>query len=97
MKKYVNSLGITCLEPKEGYLLRKNGQTFKSVMLGKNDRAELYEEVIDPDYIKNDSSDLLDDLLESNKQEELYILTSPSGKRFQLIVTDDGDLQLKEI
>ena len=31
MKVYTNKLGITCIEPNEGYLLKKNGQTFKKV------------------------------------------------------------------
>ena len=45
MKVYTNKLGITCIEPNEGCLLKKNGQTFKKVYLSKNDRAELYEEI----------------------------------------------------
>ena len=42
MRVYKNSLGMTCIEPADGYLLSKNGQTFKKACLGKNDRAELY-------------------------------------------------------
>ena len=46
MRVYTNSLGITCIEPDKGYLLKKNGNTYKKVYLGINDRAELYEEVV---------------------------------------------------
>lgn len=51
MRVYTNSLGITCIEPDKGYLLKKNGETYKKVYLGINDRAELYEEVVDADYV----------------------------------------------
>ena len=51
MRVYTNSLGITCVEPAKGYLLKKNGEAYKKVYLGINDRAELYEEVIDADYV----------------------------------------------
>ena len=51
MRVYTNSLGITCVEPAKGYLLKKNGETYKKVYLGINDRAELYEEVVDADYV----------------------------------------------
>ena len=51
MRVYTNNLGITCIEPAKGYLLKKNGETYKKVYLGINDRAELYEEVIDADYV----------------------------------------------
>ena len=50
MRVYTNSLGITCIEPAEGCLLKKGNQTFKKVYLGKNDRAELYEEIKDESY-----------------------------------------------
>ena len=51
MRVYTNSLGITCVEPDKGYLLKKNGNTYKKVYLGINDRAELYEEVVDTNYM----------------------------------------------
>ncbi len=51
MIKYINKLGITCVEAEEGYLLKRGNQTFKKAYLGKNDRAELYEEVIDENYV----------------------------------------------
>lgn len=58
MRVYKNSLGITCIEPAKGYLLIKNGQTFKKAYLGKNDRAELYEEVIDVNYVFSEDEDI---------------------------------------
>ena len=54
MRVYTNNLGITCVEPAKGYLLKKNGETYKKVYLGINDRAELYEEVVDADYVFNE-------------------------------------------
>lgn len=51
MIKYINSLGITCLEAEEGYLLKRGNQTFKKAYLGKNDNISFYEEVIDEDYV----------------------------------------------
>ena len=47
MKVYVNNLGITCVEPDEGYLLKKGDMICKKAYLGINDRAELYEQIID--------------------------------------------------
>lgn len=51
MKIYVNSLDIICIEPEEGYLLKKGDFTYKKIFLSKSDKAELYTEVIDKDYI----------------------------------------------
>ena len=51
MIKYINSLGITCLEAEEGYLLKRGNQTFKKAYLGKNDNISFYEEVIDENYV----------------------------------------------
>ena len=97
MKQYTNSLGITCLEPRKGYLLKKNGQTYKIVYLGKNDKVELYEEIKDPDYtLLLDEEEIVDNKPEPT-EEEFYILTSPSGKKFKLTVDDNGELITKEI
>ena len=93
MKKYTNKLGIVCIEPKEGYLLKKKGQTYKKVLLGKNDRPESYEEVIDPAYVPQEPQE---DVIESIA-ESFYILTSPSGKKFKVTVADDGTLNTEEI
>lgn len=75
---YKNKLGITCIKPSEGYILTRNGKTFKSVMLGINDRAEFYEEIIDENYIfeertveerpKDDLTKLKEELIKLSKQ-----------------------------
>ena len=75
---YKNKLGVTCIKPSEGYVLTRNGKTFKSVMLGINDRAEFYEEIIDEDYIfeertveerpKDDLTKLKEELIKLSKQ-----------------------------
>lgn len=75
---YKNKLGITCIKPSEGYVLTRNGKTFKSVMLGINDRAEFYEEIIDENYIfeertteerpKDDLTKLKEELIKLSKQ-----------------------------
>ena len=36
MKIYVNNLGITCVEPDEGYLLKKGDMICKKAYLGIN-------------------------------------------------------------
>ena len=51
MKIYVNNLGITCVEPDEGYLLKKGDMICKKAYLGVNDRAELYEQIVDENYV----------------------------------------------
>lgn len=93
MRKYTNSLGIICIEPDEGFLLRKNGQVFKKVYLGINDRAELYEEIIDKDYVARDTDDNKPD----KKEESFYILTSPGGNKFKLTISDDGEIKTEKI
>ena len=65
MLVYVNSLGITCLEPEEGHLIKKirNGQIFKKVYLGKNDKVENYKEIVDVNYVyKEEEEKPLEDL-----------------------------------
>ena len=94
MIRYTNSLGITCLEPGEGYILKKNGQTYKKVYLGKNDKVEYYEEVVDENYIAKEKEE---DNTTDEVQESFYILTSPSGKKFKVTVADDGTLNTEEI
>lgn len=95
MRTYTNKLGIVCVEPDEGYLLEKNGQLYKKAYLGKNDRAELYNQVKDEDYrVPKDNGSIKIDI--SDKATD-YILLSPSGKQFKLIVSDDGTLSTKEI
>ena len=93
MRKYTNSLGVICLEPDEGFLLKKNGQMFKKVYLGINDRVELYEEVVDKDYIARDTDNNEPD----KKEESFYILTSPGGNKFKLTISDDGEIKTEKI
>lgn len=51
MKIYKNKLGIVCIEPDEGYLLKKGDLICKKAYLSVNDKAELYEQIVDEDYI----------------------------------------------
>lgn len=96
MKVYTNKLGITCIEPKEGYLLKKNGQTFKKVYLSKNDRAELYEEIKD-ETIKETKPEMSEGLGGVSIVNGECVLTSPNGNQFKLTVSDDGALITKRI
>ena len=95
MKKSINRIGMTKLEPEEGYLLRQRGssETYRSVLLGKYDNELFYEEVIDPTYVQP----IPDETEELPQYESLYILTSPNGTRFQVTVADDGTLTTKEL
>lgn len=96
MKVYKSVLGMTCVEADEGHLLEKDGETFKKVFLGKNDRPEFYRQVVDKSYIKVDTTQEV-----APKKEKLNtdgtILTSPNGKKYKLIVSDEGTLGVEEI
>ena len=96
MRVYTNKLGITCVEPNEGCLLKKNGQTFKKVYLSKNDRAELYEEIKD-ETIKETDSEKPNGLGGVSIVNGECVLTSPNGSQFKLTVSDDGALITKRI
>ena len=96
MKIHTNKLGITCIEPSEGHLLKKNGQTFKKVYLSKNDRAELYEEIKD-ETIKETNSEKSDGLSGVSIVNGECVLISPNGNQFKLTVSDDGALITKRI
>ena len=96
MRVYTNKLGITCIEPNEGCLLKKNGQTFKKVYLSKNDKAELYEEVKD-EAIKETDSEKPNGLGGVSIVNGECVLTSPNGSQFKLTVSDDGALITKRI
>ena len=96
MRVYTNSLGITCIEPAEGCLLKKGNQTFKKVYLSKNDRAELYEEVKD-ETIKETKPEKSDGLGGVSIVNGECVLTSPNGNQFKLTVSDDGALITKKI
>ena len=96
MKIHTNKLGITCIEPNEGCLLKKNGQTFKKVYLSKNDRAELYEEIKD-ETIKETNSEKPNGLSGVSIVNGECVLISPNGNQFKLTVSDDGALITKRI
>ena len=96
MKIHTNKLGITCIEPNEGCLLKKNGQTFKKVYLSKNDRAELYEEIKD-ETIKETNSEKPNGLSGISIVNGECVLISPNGNQFKLTVSDDGALITKRI
>lgn len=85
MKVYTNSLGVTCVEPDEGYLLKKGDVICKKAYLGKNDRAELYEQIIDESYIFEEKEEVktnsqIDDL--SSIKKELIKLSKSKLKEY---------------
>lgn len=59
MLVYVNNLGITCIEPDEGHLIRKikSGQVFKKVYLNKKDSVDNYEQIVDVNYVFEEHED----------------------------------------
>lgn len=78
MKIYKNSLGIVCVEPDEGYLLKKGDIICKKAYLGKNDRAELYEQIVDENYIYEEKEEIVtvkDEDNLSNLKKELIKLS----------------------
>lgn len=77
MKVYKNKLGIICVEPDEGYLLKKGNLICKKAYLSINDRVELYEQIIDENYVftekeeeiqnTSDLSDIKNELIKLSK------------------------------
>lgn len=59
MLVYVNNLGITCIEPDEGHLIRKikSGQVFKKIYLNKKDNVNNYEQIVDVNYVFEEPED----------------------------------------
>lgn len=59
MLVYVNNLGITCIEPDEGHLIRKikSGQVFKKIYLNKKDNVNNYEQIVDVNYVFEEHED----------------------------------------
>jgi hypothetical protein len=59
MLVYVNNLGITCIEPDEGHLIRKikSGQVFKKIYLNKKDSVDNYEQIVDVNYVFEEHED----------------------------------------
>ena len=52
MLVHVNGLGITCIEPEVGHLIKhiESGHTYKKVFLSKQDSADNYIQVVDINY-----------------------------------------------
>lgn len=59
MLVYVNNLGITCIEPDKGHLIRKikSGQVFKKIYLNKKDNVDNYEQIVDVNYVFEEPED----------------------------------------
>lgn len=59
MLVYVNNLGITCIEPDEGHLIRKikSGQVFKKIYLNKKDSVDNYEQIVNVNYVFEEPED----------------------------------------
>ena len=63
MLVYVNNLGITCIEPDDGHLIRKikSGQVFKKIYLNKKDDVSNYEQIVDVNYVFEEHEDEVTD------------------------------------
>jgi hypothetical protein len=78
MLVYVNNLGITCIEPDEGHLIRKikSGQVFKKVYLNKKDSVDNYEQIVDVNYVFEEREDkVIDDSNLAKAKSELIKLS----------------------
>ncbi len=78
MLVYVNNLGITCIEPDEGHLIRKikSGQVFKKIYLNKKDDVSNYEQIVDVNYVFEEHEDeVIDNTNLANAKSELIKLS----------------------
>ena len=78
MLVYVNNLGITCIEPDEGHLIRKikSGQIFKKIYLNKKDDVSNYEQIVDVNYVFEEHKDeVIDNSNLTNAKSELIKLS----------------------
>jgi hypothetical protein len=78
MLVYVNNLGITCIEPDEGHLIRKikSGQVFKKIYLNKKDSVDNYEQIVDVNYVFEEREDkVIDDSNLAKAKSELIKLS----------------------
>lgn len=78
MLVYVNNLGITCIEPDEGHLIRKikSGQVFKKIYLNKKDSVSNYEQIVDVNYVFEEHEDeVIDNSNLANAKSELIKLS----------------------
>lgn len=67
MLVHVNGLGITCIEPEVGHLIKhiESGHTYKKVFLSKQDSADNYIQVVDVNYTAEVA--LIDDDMPNDK------------------------------
>ena len=67
MLVHVNGLGITCIEPEVGHLIKhiESGHTYKKVFLSKQDSADNYIQVVDINYTAEVA--LIDDDIPNDK------------------------------
>ena len=67
MLVHVNGLGITCIEPEVGHLIKhiESGHTYKKVFLSKQDSADNYIQVVDINYTAEVA--LIDDEIPDDK------------------------------
>ena len=78
MLVYVNNLGITCIEPDEGHLIRKikSGQVFKKIYLNKKDSVNNYEQIVDVNYVfEKHEDEVIDNTNLANAKSELIKLS----------------------
>ena len=78
MLVYVNNLGITCIEPDKGHLIRKikSGQVFKKIYLNKKDNVNNYEQIVDVNYVFEEHEDkVIDDNNLAKAKSELIKLS----------------------
>lgn len=66
---YVNGLGITCIEPEVGHLIKhiNSGHTYKKVFLSKQDSVDNYIQVVDVNYVAEAAVMYIDDVVSNEK------------------------------
>lgn len=69
MLVYVNGLGITCIEPEVGHLIKhiNSGHTYKKVFLSKQDLIDNYVQVVDVNYVAEVAAIDIDDVVPNEK------------------------------
>lgn len=69
MLVHVNGLGITCIEPEVGHLIKhiNSGHTYKKVFLSKQDSVDNYVQVVDVNYVAEATAIDVDDVVQNEK------------------------------
>lgn len=69
MLVHVNGLGITCIEPEVGHLIKhiNSGHTYKKVFLSKQDSVDNYVQVVDVNYVAEAAAIDVDDVVPNEK------------------------------